>query len=167
MSYPVDNVRRIRSYLKDIENILWPDTNRPRLPDAFIKKIGSNAYGMFDPNTLTIYLCKWPPRNRGAKQIIFQTFWHEYTHALLWVALPKYYTLKYEPEARGKVGEGSCVWSGRVDVVVVLVVVVLLLVVLDVLVDVIVEPFDEYKPGNILSGYVRSGKLYNFWCSDR
>jgi hypothetical protein len=47
---------------------------------------------MFDPNTLTIYLCKWPPRNKGAKQIIFQTFWHEYTHALLWVAMPKYYT---------------------------------------------------------------------------
>jgi hypothetical protein len=60
--------------------------------DAFVKKIGSNAYGMFDPNTLTIYLCRWPPRNKGAKQIIFQTFWHEYTHALLWVSMPKYYT---------------------------------------------------------------------------
>ena len=60
--------------------------------DAFVKKLGASAYGMFDPNTLTIYLVQPPPRNKGARQIIWQTFWHEYTHALLWVSLPKYYT---------------------------------------------------------------------------
>lgn len=61
--------------------------------EQFVKKTGAVAYGMFDPNTLTIYLCRPPPRNKGAKQIAYQTFWHEYTHALLWASVrPKLYT---------------------------------------------------------------------------
>ena len=61
--------------------------------DHMLKKSGGTpAYGLFDPNELTIYLATPPPRNKGARQIIWQTFWHEYTHALLWVSLPKYYT---------------------------------------------------------------------------
>lgn len=60
--------------------------------DAFKRrKIGTNVYGVFDPNCLTIYLLKLK-RDKASKQILFQTFWHEYTHALLWVSLPKYYT---------------------------------------------------------------------------
>ena len=61
--------------------------------DQFVKKTGGGCYGMFDPNSLTIYLCRPPPRNKGAKQIAYQTFWHEYTHALLWASVrPKLYT---------------------------------------------------------------------------
>ena len=61
--------------------------------DAFTKKTGGGCYGMFDPNALTIYLCKPPPRNKGAAQIAYQTFWHEYSHALLWASVrPKLYT---------------------------------------------------------------------------
>ena len=61
--------------------------------EQFVKKTGGGCYGMFDPNSLTIYLCKPPPRNKGAKQIAYQTFWHEYTHALLWASVrPKLYT---------------------------------------------------------------------------
>lgn len=64
------------------------------LPEPeFVKKVGIEAYGCWDPNTLTIYLVQWPPRNRGAKEIIFQTFWHEWCHAALWCSVrPKLHT---------------------------------------------------------------------------
>lgn len=59
---------------------------------AFMAKMGIEAYGCFDPNTLTIYLVKPPPRNKGAAQIIYQTFFHEWCHAALWASvLPRLY----------------------------------------------------------------------------
>lgn len=62
--------------------------------DAFIRQTGTDsAYGMFDPNSLTIYLCKPPARNKGAAQIAYQTFWHEVMHAMLFASVrPRLYS---------------------------------------------------------------------------
>lgn len=62
--------------------------------DAFVRQVGRNdCYGMFDPNTLTIWLCKPPPRNKGAKQLAFQTYWHELMHACFFASVrPRLYT---------------------------------------------------------------------------
>jgi len=60
---------------------------------AFKAKVGMDAYGCWDPNTLTIYLVKPPPRNKGAAQIIYQTFFHEWMHAALWCSVrPRLHT---------------------------------------------------------------------------
>lgn len=68
---------------------------------TFEKKVSPDAYGMFDPNTLTIYLCKSPPELKGAEQHVFQCFWHEYCHALLFVVWPKLYANEKLVDAMG------------------------------------------------------------------
>jgi hypothetical protein len=45
---------------------------------------GLEVYGLFAPEELTIYLEK--PSRSLKKAIIVQTFWHEYFHAMFWVA---------------------------------------------------------------------------------
>jgi len=69
--------------------------------EAFSKKISPDAYGMFDPNTLTIYLCKPPVGLKGARQHTYQCFWHEYCHALLFVVWPKLYANEKLVDAMG------------------------------------------------------------------
>jgi hypothetical protein len=57
--------------------------------DEIVKKCG-DLYGQFDPGNLTIYLMR--PDKTTKRAVIYQTFWHEYAHAMLWVADPKRYT---------------------------------------------------------------------------
>ena len=56
--------------------------------DEIEKKCG-NVYGLFDPGNLTIYLMN--PDKTTKSAVLYQTFWHEYAHAMLWVADPKRY----------------------------------------------------------------------------
>lgn len=63
-----------------------------------LKKCG-DVYGFFDSDLLTIYLCK--PSKQVKAQIIYQTFWHEYAHALLWVSDANY---NYSEDYIDKVG---------------------------------------------------------------
>ena len=58
---------------------------------TYAKKHG-NSFGEFDPIGLKITLAKPDKWTASTRQIVYQTFWHEFTHALLWVALPKKYT---------------------------------------------------------------------------
>ncbi len=61
-----------------------------RLSNKEIEKKCGDVYGLFDPGNLTIYLAK---SDRNTKHpVIYQTFWHEFSHALLWVADPTRYT---------------------------------------------------------------------------
>lgn len=57
--------------------------------DEMTRKCG-DMYGQFDPGNLTIYLMH--PDRTTKRAVIMQTFWHEYAHAMLWVADPKRYT---------------------------------------------------------------------------
>lgn len=57
-------------------------------------------YGQFDPGNLTIYLML--PDKTTKREVIFATFWHEYAHAMLWVADPKRYTNEKLVEACGQ-----------------------------------------------------------------
>jgi len=57
--------------------------------DEMERKCG-DMYGQFDPGNLTIYLMR--PDKTTKLAVIKQTFWHEYAHAMLWVADPKRYT---------------------------------------------------------------------------
>jgi len=43
---------------------------------------GVPAYGVFIPDRLTIYLL--PVSKTLKKSVVIQTFWHEWSHALLW-----------------------------------------------------------------------------------
>jgi len=63
------------------------------------KKCGS-VYGQFDPGNLTIYLMK--PDKTTKQAVIFATFWHEYAHAMLWVADPKRYANEKLAEGLGQ-----------------------------------------------------------------
>lgn len=44
---------------------------------------GITCYGIFFPDQLTIYLQK--PSRQLKKSVVLQTFWHEFSHAMLWV----------------------------------------------------------------------------------
>jgi hypothetical protein len=70
-----------------------------RLPSAEIVKRCGDVYGQFDPGALTIYLSK-PDKNTKAS-IIYQTFWHEYGHALLWLVAPELYTKEKLADSMG------------------------------------------------------------------
>jgi len=52
--------------------------------EMLAKTDGIPAYGVFIPNELAIYLR--PPSRKLKKEIVLQTFWHEYFHAMFWVA---------------------------------------------------------------------------------
>lgn len=45
---------------------------------------GKPAYGLFVPDELTIYLVR--PSRKLKKSVVLQTFWHEFFHAMFWVA---------------------------------------------------------------------------------
>lgn len=51
--------------------------------------MGFEAYGVFVPGRLAIYLEK--PHKRLKRSVVVQTFWHEFAHALLWVINHKDY----------------------------------------------------------------------------
>jgi hypothetical protein len=44
--------------------------------------VGFEAYGVFLPDRLKIYLER--PSRKLKRSVIVQTFWHEFAHALLW-----------------------------------------------------------------------------------
>lgn len=69
--------------------------------EAFEKRISPDAHGMFDPNTLTIYLCKNPEKLKNSYQQVYQCFWHEYFHAMLYVVYPKLYANEKLVDAMG------------------------------------------------------------------
>lgn len=52
-------------------------------PRRLRKLAGGPAYGLFDANTLTIYVVT---TNGGkiSESVVEQTFWHEFFHALYW-----------------------------------------------------------------------------------
>lgn len=49
---------------------------------------GYPAYGLFVPDSLAIYLLK--PGKTLKREVILQTFWHEWYHAMFWVANHKW-----------------------------------------------------------------------------
>jgi hypothetical protein len=51
---------------------------------------GYQAYGVLLTDQLTIYLQK--PDRKLKKSIVMQTFWHEFSHAVLWVMNHKDYS---------------------------------------------------------------------------
>jgi hypothetical protein len=61
-----------------------------RLTGAEIAKKCGDVYGQFDPGNLTLYLMYADKTTKHA--VVYQTFWHEYAHAMLWVADPARYT---------------------------------------------------------------------------
>mgnify|MGYP006288122867 CR=1 FL=1 len=67
--------------------------------DEIARKCG-DLYGQFDPGNLTIYLMK--PDRTTKRAVIFATFWHEYAHAMLWIADPKRYTNEILVESLGQ-----------------------------------------------------------------
>ena len=48
------------------------------------KSNGVPAYGLFVPDELTIYLLQGSRKLK--KSVVIQTFWHEFFHAMFWVA---------------------------------------------------------------------------------
>jgi len=53
--------------------------------EAMLEKTGGKpAYGLFLPDELAIYLLE--PSRRLKKSVVLQTFWHEFFHAMFWVA---------------------------------------------------------------------------------
>lgn len=50
---------------------------------------GEEAYGLFLPDTLTIYVVKSSRKLKHS--IAIHTFWHEFSHALLWTLSHKDY----------------------------------------------------------------------------
>lgn len=54
-----------------------------RCKSAGFGKGDRDAYGLFMPDRLAIYLQK--PDRALKPSIVKQTFWHEFAHALLWV----------------------------------------------------------------------------------
>jgi hypothetical protein len=50
----------------------------------------NHVYGIFIPDSLTIYLQK--PTRRLKASVVQQTFWHELSHAILWVMNHKDYS---------------------------------------------------------------------------
>lgn len=52
--------------------------------DELNERAGAPAYGLFVPDELTIYLQK--PTRRLKRSLVLQTFWHEFFHAMFWVA---------------------------------------------------------------------------------
>jgi hypothetical protein len=57
------------------------------------------CYGMFDSDTLTIYLLK--PTRKLKRSVVLQTFWHEFSHALLWVMSHKDFSNETVVDAMG------------------------------------------------------------------
>lgn len=52
-------------------------------PKEMLRKCeGEEAYGLFVPDELMIYVIKSPTIKAS---VIMQTFWHEFAHAALWV----------------------------------------------------------------------------------
>ena len=58
-----------------------------------------DCYGMFDSDTLTIYLLK--PSRKLKRSVVLQTFWHEFSHALLWTMNHKDFTNETFVDAMG------------------------------------------------------------------
>lgn len=100
--YPPDDGPLTKTQLSQIRN----SVSRPKkIPSSFklgaydikvvrlsgdeIEKKCGNVYGLFDPGNLTIYLMN--PDKTTKSAVLYQTFWHEYAHAMLWVADPKRY----------------------------------------------------------------------------
>ncbi len=62
------------------------------VPEDELNKIlgGEQAYGVFFPERLAIYLQE--PTRKLKKAVIMQTFWHEFAHAVMWVMNHKDYS---------------------------------------------------------------------------
>lgn len=62
------------------------------VPEDELTKLtdGESAYGVFFPERLAIYL--QVPDRKLKKSVIIQTFWHEFSHAVLWVMNHKDYS---------------------------------------------------------------------------
>lgn len=62
-----------------------------RLPSEKLDELaGTSVYAFFMPDRLTIFV---QAKSKSIKQsVLLQSFWHEYSHAVLWVMNHKDYT---------------------------------------------------------------------------
>lgn len=53
--------------------------------EEMLRRTGDQeAYGLFVPDELSVYLLK--PSRKLKRSLVLQTFWHEFYHAMFWVA---------------------------------------------------------------------------------
>lgn len=70
-----------------------------KTPRQLAEFAGAEAYGVFVPDRLALYLEK--PSRRLKRSVVVQTFWHEFSHALLWVLSHKDYNNEKVVDALG------------------------------------------------------------------